>query len=147
MTNKLDALRQLRAAMMDFAASAADSKAAKYPSLFKPWKLNTLYLENDRRQYCGKLYKCRQSHTSQPGWEPDLSPALWTVIDPKHDGTLQDPIPASRGMEYIYGLYYLDSEDGGIYLCSRVGEADGSTVILQFLPHELIGQYFVAAES
>ena len=46
-------------------------------------------------------------------------------------------------MEYVYGLYYTDSEDGKLYLCQRTGEAYGGTVVLQYLPHELVGHYFV----
>ena len=46
-------------------------------------------------------------------------------------------------MEYVYGLYYSDSEDGKLYLCQRTGEAAGGTVVLQYMPHELVGQYFV----
>ena len=42
-------------------------------------------------------------------------------------------------MEYVYGLYYLDSEDGKLYLCQRTGEAEGGTVVLQYLPHEWVG--------
>lgn len=57
----------------------------------------------------------------------------------------EDPIPAARGMEYQYGLYYLDPEDSHTYRCARTGEAEGGTVILQYLPHELVGQYFEEA--
>ena len=46
-------------------------------------------------------------------------------------------------MEYVYGLYYLDSEDGKLYLCQRAGEAAGGTVVLHYMPHELVGNYFV----
>lgn len=86
------------------------------------------------------LYKCLTSHTTQPNWPPELTPNLWVVIDTVHAGTLEDPIPASRGMEYTYGLYYLDPEDGKIYLCYRNGVT--GTVTLQYLPHELVGNYF-----
>ena len=48
-------------------------------------------------------------------------------------------------MEYTYGLYYLDGEDGKTYLCTRTGEAEGGKIVLQYLPHELIGQYFATA--
>ena len=48
--------------------------------------------------------------------------------------------PSSSGMEYDYGKYYLDPEDGKTYLCKR-GEETGS-IVLYYLPHELIGQYF-----
>ena len=82
-------------------------------------------------------------HTTQADWTPDAVPALYTVIDVAHTGTRDDPIPAERGMEYVYGLYYTDSEDGKLYLCQRTGEAAGGTVVLQYLPHELVGNYFV----
>lgn len=134
--------KQIRAALMDFAASAPDGKAAKYPGLFEPWKVNVKYKIDDRREYNGKLYKCRQAHTSQADWTPDITQPVWVVIDVEHEGTVEDPIPASRGMEYIYGKYYLDGEDGKIYLCNRVGEVDGGTIVLQYMPHELVGQYF-----
>ena len=44
-------------------------------------------------------------------------------------------------MEYTYGLYYRDPEDNLIYLCERTGEAEGGKITLQYLPHELVGQY------
>ena len=55
-------------------------------------------------------------------------------------------ITASRGMEYVYGQKYLDPEDSKIYICKRTGEADGGKVTLQYLPHELVGQYFELAD-
>ena len=66
------------------------------------------------------------------------------MVDVTHAGTQDDPIPAARGMEYTYGLYYLDREDGKTYKCERVGEADGGKIVLQYLPHELVGNYFTA---
>lgn len=72
--------------------------------------------------------------------------SLWTAIDEQHDGTKYDPIPASRGMEYTYGLYYTDPEDNKMYLCERVGSVAGGVIILQYLPHELVGQYFSVAD-
>ena len=56
-------------------------------------------------------------------------------------------IPASRGMEYEYGKYYLDGEDGKTYLCQRMGEAAGGTIVLQYMPHELIGNYFTEVNA
>ena len=67
-------------------------------------------------------------------------PALWVVINTSSSGTIDEPIPASRGMEYEYGKYYLDPEDSKTYLCKRGSET--GTIILQYLPHELIGHYF-----
>lgn len=79
-------------------------------------------------------------HTTQADWTPDITPALWTVIDVTHAGTIDDPIPAVAGMEYTKGLYYI--EDGVIYLMNRQGMAEGETIILQYLPSQLVGQYF-----
>ena len=135
-------MRQLRTALTDLTADVSDEKAARYPSLFSPWRKDTLCREGERRQHGGILYKCRQTHTSQEGFPPHLVPALWAPIDTTHSGTPDDPIPALRGMEYTYGLCYLDREDGRIYRCTRSGEAAGGTVVLHYLPHELTGQYF-----
>ena len=90
------------------------------------------------------LYKTIQPElTIQAHYPPGVgTESLYTRIDEAHDGTKYDPIPAERGMEYVYGLYYSDSEDGKLYLCQRTGEAAGSTVVLQYLPHELVGHYF-----
>ena len=100
----------------------------------------------DRRYYAptGKLYKVRegQGHVTQADWTPDLTPALWAVVDVAHAGTAEDPIPAARGMEYTYGLCYLDGEDGKVYRCERTDEAEGGKITLHYLPHELVGQYF-----
>ena len=98
-------------------------------------------------QHDGKLYKTiPANHTFQADWVPGVgTESIYVCIDEAHAGTQDDPIPAARGMEYVYGLYYSDSEDGKIYLCSRTGEAAGGTVVLQYLPHELIGHYFTEA--
>ncbi len=91
------------------------------------------------------VYKLWQPHDAKehPEWTPDQVPALWAALSKEGEtDALEAPITASRGMEYTYGLHYLDTEDGKVYLCKRPGEAEGGTVVLQFLPHELVGQYF-----
>ena len=92
----------------------------------------------------GLLYKCVQGHTTQEDWPPEATPALWAVVNVSNAGTIDDPIPAERGMEFTYGLYYYDSEDGGTYLCTREGEAEGGTIVLHYMPHQLVGSYFAA---
>lgn len=95
-------------------------------------------------QYNGKLYKTiPANHTFQADWIPgNGTAALYIRIDEAHAGTLADPIPAARSMEYTYGMYYADPEDSKVYLCTRTGEADGGTITLHYLPHELVGMYF-----
>ena len=133
---------ELRPMIEAAATSLPDSDAAKAVELFPAWAYPVSYIVGNRVSDGGKLYKCQQAHTSQEGWKPSATPALWVVIDVAHAGTQDDPIPASRGMEYTYGLYYLDSEDGKTYKCERIGEAAGGKIVLQYLPHELVGQYF-----
>lgn len=135
---------RLRPVIEAAATSLPDGEAAAAVELFPAWAYPVSYAVGDRVSDGGKLYKCQQAHTSQEDWKPAATPALWVVVDVTHAGTKDDPIPASRGMEYEYGKYYLDSEDGKTYLCERTGEAAGGKIVLQYLPHELVGKYFTA---
>lgn len=133
--------RQLRPLMEKAAASLDDADALQGVQLFPRWRAGLAVQVDERYQYSSTLYKVQQAHTTQEGWEPPATPALWAAVaaDPQQ-GTLDNPIPAVRGMEYTYGLYY--SDGGKVYLCKRTGEEDGGTVVLQYLPHELVGHYF-----
>ena len=128
------------------AQNLTDVQALEVLELYERWEAGTAYAQQHIVRRPGDhLYRCRQAHTSQAGWEPENTPALWAAVDKSGGGTLENPIPAVRGMEYQYGLYYLDPEDSKTYLCSRTGEEQGGTVVLQYLPHELVGQYFTEA--
>ena len=118
----------------------SDENALKVIDLYPEWTVGIAVAKDSRYQYNGKLYKCVQAHTTQADWTPDITPALWTVIDVTHAGTIDDPIPAAAGMEYVYGKYYIEGET--VYICKRTGEAEGGTIVLQFLPSQLVGQYF-----
>lgn len=120
--------------------TADDETALTGKELYPVWAENISVSVNDRYQYNNKLYKCVQAHTTQADWTPDKTPALWSVIDVTHAGTIEDPIPASRGMEYVKGLYYIENDV--IYLMNRQGMQDGESVVLQYMPSELVGQYF-----
>ena len=144
---------ELRPVIEAAAVSLSDGEAAKSPELIIRWAdhIGETVAPGDRRSdedESGvlRVYKVRegQGHTTQADCPPHLTPAMWVVIDVAHAGTQDDPIPASRGMEYEYGKYYLDSEDGKTYKCERVGEAVGGKIVLQYLPHELVGNYFTA---
>lgn len=138
---------ELRPIIEQATVSLSDGEAASVPELITAWAYPVAFAKGDRRSYGSKVYKCRQAHTSQADWTPDKTPALWAVIDAEHAGTQDDPIPAARGMEYTYGLYYKDPEDTKLYLCERTGEQSGNKITLQYLPHELAGQYFKAVSA
>ena len=144
---------ELRPIIEQAAVSLRDGEAAAVRGLSPRWaaRLGEGVKPGDRRSDMDEsgvlhVYKVRegQGHTTQADWPPHLTPALWVVVDVTHACTQDDPIPSARGMEYTYGLYYLDSEDGKTYKCERVGEADGGKIVLQYLPHELVGNYFTA---
>ncbi len=144
-TDILQQAQAIRASMDAAALVLTDEQAAKAPRLYSTWVVGLTVKAGDRLYYPGtdRLYKVVSDHTTQSDWTPDVVPALYTVIDVAHAGTRDDPIPADRGMEYVYGLYYSDPDNGKVYLCARTGEAAGGTVVLQYLPHELVGHYFV----
>lgn len=145
----VEATQAMRMTIESATALLSDSEAAAAPSLSKSWAVGEAVKPGDRRYYAptGRLYKVRegQGHTTQADWTPDKTPAMWVVVDVEHAGTQDDPIPAAKGMEYEYGKYYSDPDDGKTYLCKRTGEADGGKIVLQYLPHDLIGQYFEEA--
>ena len=124
--------------------TADDQTALTGIELYPAWSVGIAVSVGDRHQYNGKLYKVIQAHTTQADWTPDITPNLWTVIDVTHAGTIDDPIPAVAGMEYVYGKYYIEGET--VYICKRTGEAEGGTIVLQFLPSQLVGQYFEIVE-
>lgn len=139
-TDVVEQAQAIRNSMDKVTENITDVDAVAVADLFLPWVASVDYAVGDRRRFSDALYKCAQAHTSQTGWEPPNVPALWVVIDAGHAGTIDNPILAARGMEYEYGKYYLDPEDGKTYLFKR-GEETGS-IVLYYLPHELIGQYF-----
>lgn len=143
---------ELRPMIEQAAKSFTDAEAAKSPELVARWAdhIGEVVEPGDRMSDTDKdgvlhVYRVNDGHghTTQADWPPHKTPAMWTIIDLEHAGTQDDPIPAARGMEYTYGLYYKDPEDTKLYLCERIGEQSGNKITLQYLPHELVGQYFM----
>ena len=124
-----------------------DQTALRMAAFYPEWNCligQTVDKAEYKFQHNGNLYKTiPANHTFQADWVPGVgTESIYVRIDEAHDGTKYDPIPAARGMEYVYGLYYTDSEDRKLYLCHRTGELEGGTVVLQYLPHELVGHDF-----
>ena len=136
----LQQAQAIREAMGKVTATLTDEQALEVKELYPLWATDTAYAADTIVRYEDKLYRCVQEHTSQADWMPPAVPALWAVVNVSNAGTIDDPIPAERGMEYEYGLYYLDPEDGKTYLCERGSET--GTIVLHYLPHELTGSYF-----
>ena len=117
-----------------------DNTAMRMKEFYPAWAADTAYTEAAGRpvgfkvQHNGKLWRLRQEHTSQTGWEPENTASLWEQINETHTGELSDPIPYEGNMALAAGLHYI--QDGVIYLCTL------NTVIPVYDPlSELVGLY------
>ena len=111
-----------------------DNTALRMVAFYPEWAADTEYTIGHKVQRNGKLWRCRQAHTSQAGWEPENAASLWTEICESHAGTLDDPIPYSGNMALESGKYYM--QDGKVYRCTR----DTGNPVYNALS-ELVGLY------
>lgn len=136
--NSLQAM-MAASARASFLVELPDEKAAMIPFCYDPWTTDKAYKVGDRVECVGKLWKCRQAHTSQENWKPSITTAsLWEVINVENAGTLDDPIPYDQTMTVYNGKYYL--EEGIIYKCIR-----DSGQPLYATCASLVGNYFEVA--
>lgn len=95
-----------------------DNTALRMLDYYPAWAAGQAYTETYKVQIGGKLWRCRQAHTSQAGQEPSIDTAsLWEEVCESHDGTLADSIPYDGNMALESGKYYV--QGGVIYLCTR----------------------------
>ena len=116
------------------ALTVDDNTALRMVAFYPEWAENAEYTAEYKVQRNGKLWRCRQAHTSQAGWEPENAASLWTEICESHAGTLEDPIPYSGNMALESGKYYM--QDGKVYRCTR----DTGNPVYNALS-ELVGLY------
>lgn len=73
--------RQLRPIIeQEVSAALDDATALQSVPLFPTWVIVLEVAKDARYQYGGTLYRCVQAHTTQDGWEPDKTSALWVVV-------------------------------------------------------------------
>ena len=127
-------------ARASFLVELPDEKAVMIPLCYESWEPDKEYKVGDRVEWEGKLWKCRQAHTSQENWKPSLDTAsIWGVIDVEHEGTLEDPIPYDQTMTVYQGKYYI--EEDIIYKCIR---SSGQPLYASCA--SLVGNYFEVAQ-
>lgn len=80
------------------------------------WAAGTAYYIGDRVMYQEQEYECIQSHTSQEGYEPDSTPALWKLYEEGGDGIPVWSQPTGAQDAYKIGdkVHYPDA-DGPVY--------------------------------
>ena len=117
--------QKYRAIIEQGAQTLDDAAAVTVKSLYPEWAAGTAYTAENGKpvgykvRHSAKLWKLRQEHTSQTGWEPGAvgTESLWEEINETHDGTKYDPIPYNGNMALVSGKYY--SQSGVTYLCNR----------------------------
>lgn len=145
---RLEKVNEMQAPVKLALTYLSDEEALTVKELFPEFEslIGQTLTKDTRLTYNGELYKTAQEVQVQEIYTPGSvgTESLYTHIDESHTGTLEDPIPAQKNMEYIKGKYYIDGDT--IYLMNREGMEDGEGVTLQYLPSELVGQYFILAE-
>jgi len=76
----IDVARRLRPLIEKAAQSLNDDDALDGIPLFMVWKPDMDLAADQRLQWKEKLYRVVQTHRSQDGWEPDITPALFTEV-------------------------------------------------------------------
>lgn len=94
-----------------------DNTALRMREFYPQWRSGVDYPAGYKVQYGGRLWRCRQAHSSIVGWEPVNAPALWEQINETHTGAEDDPIPYEGNMALANGLYYM--QDWVVYRCIR----------------------------
>lgn len=108
--------RQLRPLLVKASASLSDEDALEAVELFAVWAADTDYTVDQRVRHGDKLYRCVQGHTSQEGWEPDKTPALWTeVAKPGEIPVWKQPTGAQDAYNKGDKVHYPDS-DSPVYV-------------------------------
>lgn len=145
---RLEKVNEMQAPVKLALTYLSDEEALTVKELFSEFEslIGQTLTKGTRLTYNGELYKTAQEVQVQEIYTPGSvgTESLYTHIDESHTGTLEDPIPAQKNMEYIKGKYYIDGDT--IYLMNREGMEDGEGVTLQYLPSELIGHYFSVVE-
>lgn len=62
------------------ASQQSDELALQSIELFPLWKPDISVVVGERYRYLDILYRVIQSHTTQEGWTPNITPALFAVV-------------------------------------------------------------------
>lgn len=98
-------------------AQVDDNTALRMREFYPEWASGVEYTAGHKVRDGGRLWRCRQAHSSIVGWEPSNVASLWEEVCESHSGAEDDPIPYEGNMALVQGLYYV--QDGEWYRCIR----------------------------
>lgn len=114
-----------------------DNQSLSVKEAYPTWqsKINSTIEQGFIVLYNDNLWRSRQTHTALEPYPPSIhTAALYEVVEYKHEGTQEDPIPYTPPMEIFEGKYY--TQDNVLYLCTR----DSGTALSHNL-RDLVGLY------
>ena len=120
---KMSYVQMLRQFIERGAQVLEDEEAMEAVELHEAWLPGVKYTTENGRPVGHRvrrpdgLFRLRQEHTGQTGWEPENTPAMWERVCESHTGAEDDPIPYKAGMALTKGLCY--EEEGVVYRCTR----------------------------
>lgn len=124
--NRLQAAEQLRRALQMFAQTLTDDEAMEIATVYPAWASGVSYAGNTMASYGTnevgdpQLYRCLQTHVSQPDWTPDVTPALWSPVGLAPDDVPIWSQPTGAADAYNTGdRVHYPGADGPIY-CSLI---------------------------
>lgn len=94
-----------------------DNTALRMMGYYPQWAAGADYTVGYKVRCGGRLWRCRQAHSSIAGWEPPNTASLWEQVCESHTGAEDDPISYEGNMALVAGLYYV--QDGEWYRCIR----------------------------
>ena len=112
MANYVERARALRPLIEKAAKSLTDDDALDAVELFERWAPGLELVVDQRISYEGVLYRVVQAHTSQEGWEPDKTPALFTQVPrPGEIPVWKQPTGAQDAYNKGDIVHYPDKDD------------------------------------
>lgn len=106
--------RELRQMILKASESLSDDDALQAVELYGKWHPGIAYIVDQRISHETFLYRCVQAHTSQIGWEPDKTPALWTRVSVEEWPEWVQP----TGAHDAYRIGDKVSYDGKHWICT-----------------------------
>ncbi len=81
----------------------------------RAWQAGLSVQIGDVYSHGGFLWRCIQAHTTQTGWEPDKTPALWRKVEIIHEDTKRI---WQSGVDYaLNDSVFYPNENGTEYTC------------------------------
>lgn len=115
--NRLDSIVQ---AIKTQREAATDEVALSSVDMYPAWEICVSYAVGDRIRHNEILYRCVQVHTSQEGWTPNATPALWTRVSVEEwpewvqPTGVQDAYAAGDKVSHN-GLHWISAVDNNVW--------------------------------